>query len=68
MWSKAEALRLSIMLGLRKGLALIHGMRRSLTENEQERVAAAIVEHLERSNWQIEQGPEPEGHGPKIMK
>ena len=67
MWSKTQALRFSVMLGLRNGLALIRGMRRSLTENEQERVAHAIVEHLEQSNWRIEPGPEAEGHGPKIM-
>jgi len=67
MWSRTETLRFSVMLGLRKGLALIRGMCRSLTEDEQQLVAGAIVEHLEGSNWKIEQGPEPEGYGPKIM-
>jgi hypothetical protein len=38
-------------------------MRRALTEDEQDKVAGAIVEHLERSNWKIEQGPPAEGHG-----
>jgi hypothetical protein len=37
-------------------------MRRSLTEDEQHKIAGAIVEQLERSNWKIEQGPMPEGH------
>ena len=32
------------MMGLRKGLSLIRGMRRSLTEDEQHKVADAIVE------------------------
>jgi len=68
MWSKTETLRFCVMMGLRKGLALIRGMRRSLTEEEQQRVAGAIVEHLEQSNWRIEQGPEREGHGPNIMR
>jgi hypothetical protein len=54
-------------MGLRKGLSLIRGMRRSLTEDEQHKLAGAIVEHLEQSNWKIEQGPSREGHGPHLM-
>jgi hypothetical protein len=61
MWSKADGLRLSVVIG--QGLRLIRGMRRALTEDEQRKVADAIVEHLERSNWKIEQGPPAEGHG-----
>jgi hypothetical protein len=53
-------------MGLRKGLSLCRGMRRALTEDEQLKVAGAIVEHLERSNWRIEQGPMPFGHGPHL--
>jgi hypothetical protein len=34
-------------MGLRKGLRLVRGMRRSLTEDEQHKIAGAIVEHLE---------------------
>jgi len=67
MWGKADDLRLSVLLGLRRGLSLCRGMRRSLTDDEQHKVAGAIVEHLERSNWKIEQGPMPEGHGPGLM-
>jgi hypothetical protein len=67
MWTKADDLRLSVVMGLRKGLGLIRGMRRSLTEDEQHVVAGAIVEQLERSNWKIEQGPPLEGHGPNLM-
>jgi hypothetical protein len=67
MWGKAEELRLSVVMGLRKGLRLIRGMRRSLSEEEQHKIAAAIVEHLEQSNWKIEQGPPREGHGPHLM-
>ena len=44
MWSKADDLRLSVVMGLRKGLSLIRGMRRSLTEDEQHKVATAVVE------------------------
>jgi hypothetical protein len=33
---------------------MIRGMRRSLTEDEQHKVADAIVEHLESHNWKIE--------------
>jgi hypothetical protein len=32
-------------------------MRRSLTEDDQHKTARAIVEHLDQSNWKIEQGP-----------
>jgi hypothetical protein len=62
MWSKADDLRLSVLVGLRRGLKLCRGMRWALTEDEQNKVAAVIVEDLERSNWKIEQGPMPEGH------
>ena len=67
LWSKADDLRLSVVMGLRKGLSLVRGMRRSLTEDEQHKVATAVVEHLESTNWKIEQGPMREGHGPKLM-
>jgi hypothetical protein len=55
-------------MGLLKGLSLIRGMRRSLTEDEQHKVADAIVEHLEHNNWKIEQGFPREGHGQHLMK
>jgi hypothetical protein len=67
MWSKAQDSRLSVVMGLRKGLSLDRGMRRSLTEEEQHKIAGAIVEHLEQSNWKIEKGPPREGHGPHLM-
>jgi hypothetical protein len=54
-------------MGPRRGLTLVRGMRRSLTEDEQHKVALAIAEHLEQSNWKIEQGPPREGHGPNLM-
>jgi hypothetical protein len=63
MWSKADELRLSVVMGLRQGLRLVRGMRRALTEEEQHKVAGAIVEHLESTNWKIEQGPPAEGRG-----
>jgi len=34
MWTKADDLRLSVLMGLRKGLKLCRGMRRALTEDE----------------------------------
>ena len=42
MWGRVKSLRFDVMMGLRKGLALIRGMRRSLTEDEQQRVAGAM--------------------------
>jgi hypothetical protein len=44
-------------IGLRKGLSLIRGMRRSMTEDQQRVVAGAIIDHLESHNWKIEHGP-----------
>jgi hypothetical protein len=67
MWTKADEPRLSIVMGLRKGLTLIRGMRRSLSEEEQHKVATCIAEHLESTNWKIEQGLAREGHGPNLM-
>jgi hypothetical protein len=63
MWTRADDLRLSVIMGLRAGLKSVRGMRRSLTEDEQHKVADAIVQHLESTNWKIEQGPPAEGHG-----
>jgi hypothetical protein len=67
MWGKADELRLSVLMGLRKGLSLIRGMRRSLTDDKQHKVAEAIVDHLESTNWKIVRGPALEGHGPHLM-
>jgi hypothetical protein len=46
MWSKADDLRLSVVMGLRQGLRLIRGMRRALTEEEQHKIAGAIIRAL----------------------
>jgi hypothetical protein len=51
------------MLGLRKGLALISGARRTFTEDEQKKIAAAIVDDLKQSNWRFEQGRQWKGMG-----
>ena len=66
MWSKRETLQFTVKLGLRKGLRLIRGMRRALTDDEQEKIARAIVDDLERNNWRVEQGPPVKGHGPTL--
>jgi hypothetical protein len=42
-------------------------LRRALTGDEQRKVAAVIVKHLESTNWKIEQGPAREGHGPGLL-
>jgi len=36
-------------------------MRKSHTNEPQNRVAQTMVEDLRRRNWKIEKGPEPEG-------
>jgi hypothetical protein len=46
MWTTADELRLTIVKGLRRGLKLCRGMRRSLTEDEQKKVARVIVEEI----------------------
>jgi hypothetical protein len=38
-WTEADELRLSAVMGLRQGLRLIRGMRRALTEDEQKKIA-----------------------------
>src|SRR5271170_1245636 len=44
-------LRCCVKMGLRKGLARIRGLRRALTDDEQQTVAKEIVEYLELCNW-----------------
>ena len=67
MWTKIDDLRFSVKMGLRKGLARIRGMRRALTDDEQETVAKEIVEHLELCNWKIEPGEPLRGHGSNFI-
>jgi hypothetical protein len=62
MWDRAAEHRFSAMMGLRRELSLCRGMRQALTEDEQRKVAGAIVEQLESTNRKIEQGPMPGGH------
>jgi hypothetical protein len=62
MWSKRQLFRFSVTLGLRKGLKLVRGARRTFTEDEQDKIAETVVEDLERSNWKFEQGL-PSGGG-----
>ena len=61
MWTQRQSLSLSVALGLRKGLSLIRGARRTFNEEEQYKIAEEVVKELEASNWKIEQGPPTEG-------
>jgi hypothetical protein len=54
-------------MGLRKGLARIRGLRRALTDDEQDVVAKEIVEHLQLSNWKVEPGEPLRGHGANFI-
>jgi hypothetical protein len=65
-WTPQDDLRLSIQMGLTKGLRLVRGLRRQLSEQERNRIAAAIAEHLELANWKIAPGPPLAGHGTGI--
>ena len=62
-WSSRDDLRLAIRMGLTKGLRLVSGMRRQLTEEERNRVADAIIDHLNSANYRITQGPPLPPHG-----
>jgi hypothetical protein len=55
MWAEQQSLQLSVVMGLRKGLSRIRGMKRSLTEEDQRKIAE------ETSNWKIALGPPLEG-------
>jgi hypothetical protein len=61
-WLITRDLRLSIVMGLRKGLRLVRGMRRTLTEEEQFRIADEIAADLKLSNWDIRPGEPAPGH------
>jgi len=52
-WTNADEFRFAIRMGLRKGLSLIRGMRRALTEDEQDRIAGEVADSL-RHGWKIE--------------
>ena len=67
MWSKTQELAFDIMMGLRKGLKLVRGMRRSMTEEDQQRVSGEIAEHLKLANWKVERGPPSQG-GAKLYR
>lgn len=56
-------LDLAIVMGLRDGLRLCHGMRRQLTEAEQFKIAAKIIEHLAGADYIVTRGPPMEAHG-----
>ena len=58
-----DDLRLSVLMGLRKRLSLCRRMRRALTEDEQHKIASAIVEHLGRTNCVQSKGRCPNGMG-----
>jgi hypothetical protein len=45
-----------VRMGLRKGLSSIRGVRKAIDEEDQYRIAEAIVRELETTNWKIEQG------------
>jgi hypothetical protein len=49
-----------VALGLR-------GLRRALTDDEQDTVAKEIVEHLELCNWKMEPGEPLRGHGSNFI-
>jgi hypothetical protein len=53
-WTLADEFLFSIKMGLRKGLALVRGMKRALTDEEQELVSRKIAEQV-RYGWKIKQ-------------
>jgi hypothetical protein len=67
-WTIDDELRLTVLMGLRSWLKLCRGMRRALTEDEQEKVARLIVEEIASQNWRIERGPPATGASHLIGK
>ena len=61
-WTNDDELRLVVMLGLRKGLALVAGSRRTFNEDEQRRIARAILDHLRLSKYTVAPGGSRAGH------
>ena len=52
-WTIRDDLRLTIRMGLTRGLRLVRGMRRKLSEEERNRVTDVIVDQVLRSNYKI---------------
>ena len=61
-WTEQQTLQLTVVMGLAKGLTRIRGMRRALTEEDQKKIAEAIIKELQTSHWKITRGP-PLGGG-----
>jgi len=61
-WTEDDELRLVIMLGLRKGFAVVRGARRAFNEDEQKRIAGEILAHLRLANYTITLGRSAAGH------
>jgi hypothetical protein len=61
MWTVDDELRFTVLMGLRSGLKRCRGVRRALTEDEQEKVAGIIVEEIASHNWRVERGPPATG-------
>jgi hypothetical protein len=56
-------LHLSIVMGLRRGMKSVRGLRKQVTEEEQFRIARCIAEQVFLANYRIEKGPPLTGHG-----
>jgi hypothetical protein len=64
---RAARHRFSFKMALRRALSVLRGMSKTLTNEQQDRVAEMMIEHLRQHNWKIEKDrPEPEGHS-RIM-
>lgn len=61
-FTREDDLRLSIRMGLIKGLRSIRGMRQQFDQDERNRLAEGIREHLALQGWQITPGPPLGGH------
>jgi len=61
-WPLTIDLRVCLVMGLRKGLRLVKGMRRELSEEDEFRIADEIAAHLKLSNWEVRQGEPTPGH------
>jgi hypothetical protein len=67
MWTDQQDLVFWFKMALRRALSVLHGMRKSLSDEQQDRVAELMIEHLRQHNWKIDKGPPAQG-GANLMR
>jgi hypothetical protein len=60
--SEDRELILAIVMGLRRGMKIVRGLRKQVTEPDEFSIASHIADQLAVSNYRIERGPPVPGH------